>query len=411
MPASEPQAGPSSSQPASGDSDFLADYAAAGPSHQPPAVLRPWFPSLDVDKIRKSLPYLHDLDDDYIRAHSYDQLVAANATLQRMEQKSASAAISTRLTAHYNELKLKPIKVEAGWDDCISQLHDARFLPGAICLLNKYWERGRQLMPESGLKPLYGYDMVTLGLNACISTKGWVELHDPGSLSISIKYFMQSNVNLSDRASTRQKLSDLLTIEEQLSEPASVHELSHALLAACFAQREVTPWNYSICPILGFFSGSRYCQNYLAGHANQATLLREFVDLILHANANNYRVQQPFLSANDIQNHWASFALQKNIFPLVQLTAKGPVVSPAKKTETLAQRPATSSRPPPAYRNICMRFNQGNCPAQDKPSCEVGKGPKKFVLQHLCLEPKAGGGACLGPHSQQDHGKQAGGGS
>jgi hypothetical protein len=90
MLASEPQAGPSSSQPASGDSDFLADYAAAGPSYQPPAVLRPWFPSLDVDKIRKSLPYLQDLDDDYIRAHSYDQLVAANATLQRMEQKSAS---------------------------------------------------------------------------------------------------------------------------------------------------------------------------------------------------------------------------------------------------------------------------------------------------------------------------------
>jgi hypothetical protein len=173
----------------------------------------------------------------------------------------------------------------------------------------------------------------------------------------------------------------------------------------------VTPWNYSICPILGFFSGSRYCQNYLAGHANQATLLREFVDLILRANANNYRVQQPFLTANDIQNHWASFALQKNIFPLVQLSAKGPVVSPAKKTESLVQKPATSSRPPPAYRNICMRFNQGNCPAQDKPSCEVGKGPKKFVLQHLCLEPKAGGVACLGPHSQQDHGKHAGSGS
>ena len=107
MPASEPQAGPSLSQPASGDSDFLADYAAAGPSYaaagpsyQPPAVLRPWFPSLDVEKIRKSLPFLQDLDDDYIKAHSYDQLVAANATLQKMEQKSASAAISSRLTAH-----------------------------------------------------------------------------------------------------------------------------------------------------------------------------------------------------------------------------------------------------------------------------------------------------------------------
>ena len=411
VPSSEPRAGSSSDQPQFIEPDFPTDYTTSSPSHQPQAVLRPWFPSLDVEIIRRSLPFLQDLDDDYIKAHSYDQLVSANATLQRMDQKAASAGLSARLTSHYNELRQKPIRVEAGWDDCISQLHDARFLPGTACLLAKYWERGQQLVPDTGLKPLCGYDMVSLGLNACISTKGWVELHDPGSLAISIKYFMPSNVNLSDRAAARQKLSDILTIEEQLSEPASVHELSHALLAACFAQREVTPWNYSICAILGFFSGSRYCENYLAGRSNQAALLREFVDLILHANANNWRIKQPFLTANDIQTQWTSFAIQKNIFPIAQPINRGPVASPAKKSEPQGTKTTTGTRPPLAYRNICMRFNQGNCPAQDRPSCEVGKGPKKFVLQHLCLEPKTGGGACLGPHSQQDHGKAVGGGS
>jgi hypothetical protein len=211
-----------------------------------------------------------------------------------MEQQSASAALSTRLTANYNELRLKPIKIEAGWDDRMNQLHDCQFIPGAVCQLSHYWERGQQLTPDAGLKPLCCYDMVTLGLNTCVSTKGWIELHDPGSLAISIKYFLPSNVNLSDRASSRQKLSDLLTIEEQLAEPTSVHELGHAVLAAVMAQRLVTPWNYSICPILSFLSSSRYCQNYLAGHQNQAALLREFVDLMLHANANNWKVKQPF---------------------------------------------------------------------------------------------------------------------
>jgi hypothetical protein len=171
-------------------------------------------------------------------------------------------------------------------------------------------------------------------------------------------------------------------------------------MAACFAQRDVTPWNYSICPILRFFSGTRYCQNYLAGHANKAALLREFVYIILHANANNWRIKQPFLTA-----------LQKNIFPLVQMTIKEPVASPIKKNEPQGPKLTSSARLPLAYRNICMRFNQGNCPAQDRPSCEVGKGLKKFVLQHLYLELKASGGACLGPHSQQEHSKSVSGGS
>jgi hypothetical protein len=281
---------------------------------QPPPILRPWFPSLDVAKIRRSLPYLQDLDDDYIRAHSYDQLVAANATLQKMEQQSASAALSTRLTANYNELRLKPIRIEAGWDDRMNELHDCRFIPGAICQLSHFWERGQQLTPDAGLKPLCCYDMVTLGLNTCVYTKGWIELHDPGSLAISIKYFLPSNVNLSDRASYRQKLSDLLTIEEQLAEPASVYELGHAVLAAAMAQRLVTSWNYSICPILSFLSSSRYCQNYLAGHQNQAALLREFVDLILHANANNWKVKQPFLTATDVQTHWSTLLSRRTSF-------------------------------------------------------------------------------------------------
>jgi hypothetical protein len=149
VPSSGPRAGSSSDQPQFVEPDFPADYNTSLPSHQPQAVLRPWFPSVDVEKIRRSLPFLQDLDDDYIKAHSYDQLVSANATLQRMDQKAASAGLSARLTSHYNELKLKPIRVEAGWDDCSSQLHDARFLPGVTCLLAKYWGRGQQLVPDT----------------------------------------------------------------------------------------------------------------------------------------------------------------------------------------------------------------------------------------------------------------------
>jgi hypothetical protein len=94
VPSSEPRAGSSSDQPQFIEPDFPADYTTSSPSHQPQAVLRPWFPSLDVEKIRRSLPFLQDLDDDYIKAHSYDQLVSANATLQRMDQKALVALVA-----------------------------------------------------------------------------------------------------------------------------------------------------------------------------------------------------------------------------------------------------------------------------------------------------------------------------
>ncbi len=97
--------------------DFLAGVAAPTITGLPPSPVRPLFPQLDVEIVRKTLPFLQDLPDDYLRAHSYDQLVAANATLAKMEDKSASAAIGKRLTANYNELKARPIRVEAGWDD------------------------------------------------------------------------------------------------------------------------------------------------------------------------------------------------------------------------------------------------------------------------------------------------------
>ena len=392
--------------------DFLAGVAAPTITGLPPSPARPLFPQLDVEIVRKTLPFLQDLPDDYLRAHSYDQLVAANATLAKMEDKSASAAIGKRLTANYNELKAKPIKVEAGWDDCISLLHEARFLPGFVCTLARMWERAQEVVPDSGLRPLCCYDLVSVGLNTCVSTKGWVELHDPGSLSISIKFFLPTNVCLADRASSRTKLSELLTIEDQLVEPSSIKELRQGLLAASVAQRLVTPWNFSITAILGFLTSTDFCQNQLVGQKNQPALLREFIDLILHINASNWKVKRSFLTATDIQGHWNSFTLQKGIFP--------PAPGQAYKSEAGGQSKRFDSSPSKSnpkvqlasgYRNICIRYNlPGGCPSKAKDSCEVGKPPNKYVLQHLCLQPK-GGGACLGAHSATEHASLASGGN
>jgi hypothetical protein len=239
-----------------------------------------------------------------------------------------------------------------------------------------------------------------------------VEPHDPGSLSISIKFFLPTNACLADRASSRTKLSELLTIEDQLVEPSSIKELRQGLLAAAIAQRLVTPWNFSITAILGFLTSTDFCQNQLVGQKNQPALLREFIDLILHINASNWKVKRSFLTATDIQGHWNSFTLQKGIFP--------PAPGQAYRSEAGGQPKRFDSSPSKSnpkvqlasgYRNVCIRYNlPGGCPSKAKDSCEVGKPPNKYVLQHLCLQPK-GGGACLGAHSATEHALLASGGN
>jgi len=67
------------------------------------------------------------------------------------------------------------------------------------------------------------HDLEKNGQGANASTKGLAELHFPGSPHLSIKYFMSSNVTISERAITRGKQHDIsiLSIEDQLAEPSN----------------------------------------------------------------------------------------------------------------------------------------------------------------------------------------------
>jgi hypothetical protein len=51
---------------------------------------------------------------------------------------------------------------------------------------------------------------------------------------------------------------------------------------------------------LGFLTSTDFCQTQLVGQKNQPALLREFIDLIMHVNASNWKVKRPFLTATDM---------------------------------------------------------------------------------------------------------------
>jgi hypothetical protein len=223
--------------------------------------------------------------------------------MAKLEAKAVSTALDKRMAANYKDLKLKPIHVSSGFDDCISTLHSARLLPGVVCPLHKLWEKAQTELREAGLLPLVNYDINTLGLSAHVSTKGWAELHQPGSPHLSIKLFLSSNLSLTDRtvhSLDKEKPDSTTYLDEKLAEPASMKDLRKALMAAHMAQRLVTPWNFSIAALHGFMEASDFCAQYFTSSTDQPKLLRQFIDSVFTQNASHYRAGLPFLTSRDI---------------------------------------------------------------------------------------------------------------
>jgi hypothetical protein len=209
-------------------------------------------------------------------------------------------ALDKKLAANFRDLKTKPFRVEAGWDDAIEQLHPARFFPGPACLLTTYWEKGQQQVPEAGIRALAHYDFESLAIGPNVSTKGCYFLHDPGSPHLTIKYFLASNFNITEKSITHSRSAELstLSVEDQLAEPSSFTELQQALVAATLAQHIITPWNYSISALLGFMSSSRFCQaSYASGWTSErVTMLRRFINRVFSVNASHSHLHQFFAS-------------------------------------------------------------------------------------------------------------------
>jgi len=384
----------------------LADFSAAAP----PCRLNPY---MDVAAVRKKFPHIADQPDDFLRSQSYSELAIANAAIAKLEDKASTAALDKKLAANFRDLKAKPYRVEAGWDDAIEQLHPARFFPGPACLLTTYWEKGQAHVPESGIRALAHYDFESLAIGPNVSTKGCYFLHDPGSPHLTIKYFLASNYNITEKSITHSRSAELatLSVEDQLAEPSSFAELQQALISATLAQHIITPWNYSISALLGFMSSSRFCQaSYQTGWTTErVTMLRRFIDRVFTVNASHWRSKLPFLTASEIGMLWQNWVLQiGGMAPPPAAPAapnRGFNPSPRKQEQRTTYNTSRFANMPPRdrLRNICRRFNTAEgCPTQGA-TCEVGTGNRRYTLQHQCLASVGPDRYCLQQHSMTQH--------
>ena len=147
---------------------------------------------LDLEGIRSKFPFLREFSDSFVRSQPLETLLKMETTSIKVQEFENGKAASSKLAANRDRISSTFTAVLAGRDNRWDELHQARFLPGAGCSAGKMWLRARDVLGEGGFPPIGTFDMASVGLAGFVSKRGWCELHQLGSDSISLKMF---NIN------------------------------------------------------------------------------------------------------------------------------------------------------------------------------------------------------------------------
>ncbi len=329
--------------------------------------------------MKEKFAFLRDYSDSFIEQAGLEVLIKAESVSRKMSDQDRSRKAEDKLLA--NRESLKPVWVEGGEDNRIDCLHKGRFLAGAACSAQKLWLSARDFIGAKGHSPLSSYDMSSIGLGGSVSAKGWVEIHDPSSTSLSIRHFNLSGIS-KPNSSTRDP--DFPDLED-------ISEIKNALRALKGAMAFVHPWNRSIDALESFLVQSSFCSADLSGLDKQAQLLSRFVDFVLVENGNRFRDREPFLSTRELRNTWSDFFSSKsstvgakqrsNSHSFAKQQVK-PVQFAQKQSPGLNQLPSDRYNVAPFLFNddICVLWNIGKC-LKAPGTCSTKKGTP---LRHVC---------------------------
>ena len=338
----------------------------------------------DVASLRKKFKFLEDFSDNFIKNTPYESLLKTETTAIKLKEFEKGKAVSSRLSSNRDNLPSTFYSVCTGRDNRWTQLHAARFLPGIGGLSTKTWTRAREVLgTESAHPAISTYDMGSVGLGGFVSKKGWVELHDLGSDSLSLKLF---NIN-----SCGNKIQFSVQGVQQEAEFRDILELGEfklALRVAREAMSFVYPWNKSISAIEGFMFQTDFCAKDLQGLDKPAQILTQFVDYVLGENADRWRAQEPFLQTGVLKAAWDAFFGSKPVSSLQKLkdNSKRPQTQHQNQhqTQNQSQNGQTGQtgfhRYPGFFDDICRLYNYGKC-VKPAGTCTTSNG---IPLRHVC---------------------------
>ena len=320
----------------------------------------------DIASLKRRHLFLEDFSDDFIRSTPVGDLMKIETTAIKLKEVEKSKDASDRLAANKTALASTFTRVEEGRDNRWSELHPARFLPGASCSATKLWLKAREHLGLSSWPAVGNYDMGAVGLAGYVSAKGWSELHNLSSAKLSVKLF---NINSSGCRGSYKKTSD----GEESDVVLEVEEFKLALRAMRTAFQLAMPWNYSVLALEGFFFQNNFCASDLANVDKKGWFLARFTDYVLELNSDRWRDAEPFLTTGELKVTWLAFFGAQPQSLMTQ--KKKPQQGSANK-----QGGGQLAKNPRVVLGICFAYNNGLCVKQPG-SCKTAKGKD---LKHIC---------------------------
>jgi hypothetical protein len=314
----------------------------------------------DLACIRRKFPFLAEFSDEFVRSKPMETLLKIETTSIKIREMDRGRDADDKLSSNKMALASTSTVVKAGQDNRWTSLHPARFLPGAACSATKLWLAAREVIGLTGPPPVGNYDMSAVGLGGCVTSRGWIELHNPSSSKLSVKMFSINNCTAkTGRCSTAGNPE---TANDDLQD---LGEFKLALRTLRTAASFVHPWNFSFLALEGFMMQSQYCQVDLAGLEKRALLLTQFVDYCIGQNADRWRDAEPFLNTGELKSAWAAFF--------------GARPQSATSNKNKADRKTSlKAAPTRKWLDICFPWNSGNC-LKAPGDCKSSKGT---ILRH-----------------------------
>ena len=263
----------------------------------------------------------------------------------------------------------------------------------------------KKVVPANGLPPSDNYDLDFFSLSHCVTARGWVEVHNPGSTSMCLRMFSRFN-STSTTSSSQAKFSllgngEAIGVGENYKNIFSMAELyCHSLVSSTHRTDSLlgTP------PV----------------HDQRDTRKpsKDFNRLLQHGflkNAKLLRSADPPLSVELLRNTWQHFVADNSL----GFQPSSSVQENQKQTSAQFRNPTnlgkskfsplplsssshynSNSKRKSSYAGgeICIRYNQGSCLSQNLHSCMMPsrKGANPCPLKRVCFK-------CYQLHPQFKH--------
>jgi hypothetical protein len=120
----------------------------------PNPLYQPGITDADIRALKQKFSFLSDYTDTFIRNATPECLVKLESTNLKMREAEKGRDVDERLAQNRMAASSHPKEIGPGLDDRCAILHEARFLPGAVCSTVKLWLAARQVLGLAGGDPL-----------------------------------------------------------------------------------------------------------------------------------------------------------------------------------------------------------------------------------------------------------------